>query len=103
MDGAKDSPEVIVLKVRDRLLGEPMEKMSTVLEQFAYDTLDNIGADDWCNNEGGQGTMTIYIDRNPDDVDAAIADPLTANPPEGRIEIHHETNYTEINSTDTVI
>lgn len=49
------------------------------LEDWAYDRLTSMS--DWCNNDGGQGRITIKV-------------------PSGEYEIHHEVNVINVESEE---
>lgn len=82
-------PDHIAIRVAGKLLGEDEQQLSEKLEQFAYDAIDYANLGDWCNNDGGGGTMTILIEAGTD----SNGDPHDA----GTISIRHYTNYVERN------
>lgn len=52
----------IAVRVSNKLLGAADKPLSDILEEFAYDLLDYFDVPDWGNNDGGEGTITIYVD-----------------------------------------
>ena len=52
-----------------------------VSESDVESHMTNLVTIDWCNNEGGQGSVTLDIAT-------------------GKISVHEEENYTEVNSSD---
>lgn len=57
-----DSPNSeIVLAATAALLNETTESMHAQLEQLCYDSLETLNVQDWVNNDGGQGRMTIDV------------------------------------------
>lgn len=84
---AKHAPAYeIAMRVANVLLDKEDEKLSGRLEQFAYDALESLNVDDWCNNEGGDGVMTIYVEAGKDEYDQY---------PAGHIQVAHSINITE--------
>ena len=59
-----ESDQIILLRIRDRLLGAAVKPLHARIESLCYAALDAVNADDWCNNDGGGGTMTIYVEDN---------------------------------------
>lgn len=56
-----------------------------VFMDYAYDLLEKL--DDWCNNDGGRGEMTVYVEE-------------TGEHGAGTIHVEHRTFYTESNDTE---
>ncbi len=52
----------LAIRVSNKLLGAADKLLSDILEKFAYDLLDYFDVPDWGNNDGGEGTITIYVD-----------------------------------------
>lgn len=84
---AKDSPFDVPIRVSNAILGNDNAKLSARLEQFAYDALDAADVDDWYNNDGGEGILTILV-KTGDDSELEEFDA-------GAISIRHRTFYTE--------
>lgn len=80
----------IIINVTDRILGEKRSSFQEEIESLCYDALDQVGADDWCNNDGGCGTMTIYVEDGEGMDQHHVA---------GSIRIEHSTYYTETNDS----
>lgn len=76
----------IVMRVAAKLLDEKDEKLSSALEQFAYDALESLDVEDWCNNDGGDGVMTIYVEAGENDGEEY---------PAGHIRVDHGYNVSE--------
>lgn len=60
-----DSDEKIALRVAGRLLGEKVTEFEHSMTDWAYRLLDEVDIPDWVNNEGGSGTITVYVDEEP--------------------------------------
>jgi hypothetical protein len=54
-------PSQIPIRVANKLLNISNERLSQKYEQLAYDLLDNAGVSDWRNNEGGGGTLHVFV------------------------------------------
>lgn len=80
----------ILINVTDRLLGEKTTKFSKRIEELAYDALDHAGVDDWVNNDGGYGTMTINV---------LASDEYEA----GSIHIKHSTYFIKTNDSSFML
>jgi hypothetical protein len=94
-NGAQDVDELvkahapaneIAMRVAGVLLDEKDESLSSALERFAYDALESLNVEDWCNNDGGDGIMTIYVEAGEDE-----GEPY----PAGHIQINHGYNVNE--------
>lgn len=59
-------PDEISIKVSNKLLGQEDSTLSNILEQFAYDAVECANLSDWCNNEGGGGSMTLLVEAGLD-------------------------------------
>lgn len=83
----RDSPFDIPVRVSNALLGDGDKTLSARLEQFAYDALDAANVGDWVNGDGGDGVLTILVEKG-DDSEEEEHDA-------GTISIRHRTFYTE--------
>lgn len=84
---AAENDEVILLRIRDRLLGTTTPTLHARIESLCYAALDATDAPDWYNNDGGGGTMTLYVEDGKDDGGEEVA--------AGTIKFAHYYNVTE--------
>jgi hypothetical protein len=59
---AQTEEQFIVTQVTDRLLGEKTSPLNQRIENLAYELLEEAGVDDWVNNDGGAGTITVFVE-----------------------------------------
>ena len=59
-------PDEISIKVSNKLLGQEDKELSAILEEFAYDAIEEANLSDWYNNDGGGGTMTLLVEAGKD-------------------------------------
>jgi hypothetical protein len=79
------SNEVLVIAVRDRMLGlAKQNSLEEQLTELAYDLLEHLDVGDWVNNDGGQGKITILVNQEGENPNAL-----------GIIEVEHGENVIE--------
>lgn len=57
----------VVVEVTAAIEGSKSGLMRERIEELCYEALDHVDAEDWCNNDGGGGTMTIYVEAGEHD------------------------------------
>jgi len=83
---APKTDQMILMKIRDRLLGENTSSLEERVDSLVYQCLEDVQATDWVNNDGGGGTMIIYVEDGEHDDGSVTA---------GTIKINHYYNITE--------
>ena len=49
------------------MLGEKTSPLNERIEKLAYALLEQAGVDDWVNNDGGSGTLTVFVEDGEDE------------------------------------
>lgn len=89
--GEVREPNPVALQVVAKLENKEHESLQKTVENLVYDALDFVDAGDWCNNDGGDGTLHIYVEAGELD-----GEPVAA----GTIKITHNVNYMKQNTTE---
>ena len=91
-DFTEPDDDKIVAAVTAKLEGrEHKNSFYDEVEEFVYDALEFVGAEDWWNNDGGDGTLHIYVE-----ADEHNGEPVEA----GTVKIDHGWNVTERNTSE---
>lgn len=73
----------VVAEVTAAIEGSELISMRKRIEELCYEALDHVNAEDWCNNDGGGGTMTIYVEDGEHNDEPVVA---------GTIKVEHYYN-----------
>lgn len=85
-------PDEISIKVSNKLLGQEDKELSAILEEFAYDAIEEANLTDWYNNEGGGGAMTLLVEAGKDsDEEECEAGALSIRHYYNVVEMNHES------------
>jgi hypothetical protein len=60
----RDTEASIPIRVDNILLKDKDVLLTDILEDFSYKTLDEAQVEDWCNDDGGYGVLTINVDND---------------------------------------
>lgn len=82
----------VVVEVTAAIEGSKSGSMQERIEELCYEALDHVNAEDWYNNDGGGGTMTIYVEAGVHGDEPVSAGTIKFDHYYNVIE-RHETHY----------